>query len=194
MKQKPKIACVILAGGASVRFGSHKGLARLHNRPLVEHVVQALRTQTSGAIAINAKADSPYAGYADTILPDLLGEDMGPLSGLYAALNWAHGNDDPRVLTCAIDTPFLPDDLVEKLSAAEGAAIAKSYECIHPVCGIWPTTLMSQLEQQLAAGKGAAHIWAQTSGAVEIAFGKAGEPDPFFNINTPEDLAAASKL
>lgn len=194
MKQKPTVPCVILAGGASVRFGRDKGLAQLHDRPLIEHVVATLRAQTSGPIAVNAKAESSYAGYADTCLPDLLGEDMGPLAGLHAAMNWAFGNGEPRVLTCAIDTPFLPHDLVEKLSAAEGASIAKSHKRIHPVCGIWPTRLMSQLERQLVAGKGAAHIWARTCGAVEIAFGEEGGPDPFFNINTREDLAAASKL
>jgi len=194
MKEKPDITCIILAGGASVRFGGDKGLARLHGRPLIAHVVDKLRAQTSGIVGINAAANSPYVDFADIGVPDIAGDDLGPLAGLHAALSWAESKGLEQLVTCAIDTPFLPDDLILRLSEADGPAIAASLGRCHPVCGIWPTGLLRQLEQILAGGERAVQKWMQACGACEVAFAAEAGRDPFLNINTREDLEAASKL
>ena len=194
MTEKPDIACVILAGGASVRFGGDKGLAALRGRPLIGHVVERLRAQTGGVVGVNAAEGSLYASFADVVVPDLLGGGLGPLAGLHAALTWAKGQGDERVVTCAVDTPFLPGDLIERFLAADGPAVAASGGRVHPVCGIWPVGLLAQLEAMLEAGGRAVMGWVDACGAQRIEFAALDGLDPFFNINTVEDLAAASKL
>ena len=194
MTEKPDIACVVLAGGASARFGGDKGLAVLQGRPLIGHVLERLRAQTGGVVGVNAAEDSSYAAFADVVVPDLLGGGLGPLAGVHAALSWAKGQGSERVVTCAVDTPFLPGDLIERFLATDGPAVAASCGRVHPVCGIWPVGLLPQLERRLADGQRAAWGWAQLCGALRIEFAALDGLDPFFNINTADDLAAASKL
>ncbi len=186
--------CIILAGGQSARFGDDKGLAELDGRPLIAHVAERLRAQTRGVVGVNAPADSPYASFAEVCVPDILSGRLGPLAGLHAALSWAKAQGLARVVTCAVDTPFLPGDLVERFVVADGPAVAASCGRAHPVCGVWPVGVLAALEARLDEGRRAAMGWVDQCGAQRVEFAEADGRDPFFNINTPEDLALAAKL
>jgi molybdopterin-guanine dinucleotide biosynthesis protein A len=102
------------------------------------------------------------------------------------------------VLTVPADTPFLPLDLAERLAAAREAAgatvaCAASRGRIHAVVALWPVTLASVLEAALGEGTRRIDRWAEAQGLAVAEFAAEGA-DPFFNVNTPEDLAAAEAL
>lgn len=194
MEQKLNIACTVFAGGASKRFGEDKGMALLHGQPLLAHVIDSLREQTFGPIAVNARPESAYAAFGDTCVPDVRKGGLGPLAGLHAALSWAASIKMDQVATCALDTPFLPEDLLVRLSAQTGPVIASSNGRLHPVCGIWPVTLLPTLGKALDDGMRAAHAWAELCNAEHISFGQVDGHDPFFNINTLEDMEQAARV
>lgn len=193
---------VILAGGRGARMGgADKALLPLAGRPLVAHLIARLRPQCA-ALAINAGGDP--VRFAFTGLP-VLGDETpgqpGPLAGILAALDWAAGLGAGSVVAAAVDTPFLPADLVKRLRSAAGptgAAIAASPDArgemrLHPVFGLWPVASRDDLRKRLAAGERKVMLWARSQGAGVAEF-SALPFDPFLNINTPEDLKAAETL
>jgi molybdopterin-guanine dinucleotide biosynthesis protein A len=190
---------MILAGGLASRMGGgDKGLLPLCGRRLIDHVIDRLAPQVA-ALALNANDDpARFAALGLPVIPDPVPDRQGPLAGLLAGLDWADGLGAAAMVSVPADTPFLPRDLVARLQAAagpEGLAIAASPDAkgrlrAHPVCGLWPVALRPQLRAALAAGERRVGPWAETQGA-RLARFDAGPPDPFFNVNTPADLAAA---
>jgi molybdopterin-guanine dinucleotide biosynthesis protein A len=200
------IAGVVLAGGRSSRMGGgDKCLAPLGGKPLLAHVVERLKPQVA-ALAINANDDpARFAGFGLPVIADSVARSAGPLAGILAGLEWAKGLVPPvsLVVTVASDTPFLPNDLVARFLAAlketgRTSCVARSAGGVHPVIGLWPVTIAAELREALDRGLRKASAWAEQQGAVEVFFppAQSGEMpvDPFFNINRPEDLAAAEDL
>ncbi|MCC5986502.1 MAG: molybdenum cofactor guanylyltransferase MobA [Pararhodobacter sp.] len=195
---------VILAGGLASRMGGgDKGLLLLGGRRLVDHVIERLAPQV-GALAINANGDP--ARLADLGLPvigDSLPDRPGPLAGVLASMEWAAAMGAGSVITVAADTPFLPGDLVARLEAAaagspSGLALAASPDASgkvrrHPTCGLWPVSLRTALRRDVQQGERRAGRWADAHGAALALFDSA-RGDPFFNINTPDDLARAEAM
>ncbi|MFP4273401.1 MAG: molybdenum cofactor guanylyltransferase MobA [Paracoccaceae bacterium] len=194
---------VILAGGLARRMGGgDKGLHDLAGMPVLSHVIERIAPQVA-ALALNANGDPKrFAEFGLPVLPDPLPDHPGPLAGLLAGLDWAAGRGAETLVTVPSDTPFLPCDLVPRLLlAAEGAASGVAIAATdgpegprpHPVCGLWPVGLRAPLRVWLAEGKARVGQWAEERAAAEAVF-PAEEPDPFFNLNTPEDLAQARRL
>ncbi|MCB6176727.1 molybdenum cofactor guanylyltransferase [Rhodobacter sp. Har01] len=193
---------VILAGGQSRRMGGgDKGLLLLAGRPVLAHVRDRLAGQCR-RLALNANGDpARFAGLGLPVLPDVLPagveDSPGPLGGVLAAMDWAAGLGATEVVTVASDTPFLPLDLVARLAAAGPFAVAagatEAGPRLHPVCGLWPVALRPALAAALAAGERRIGQWAQARGAAVAVF-PAAVPDPFLNLNTPQDLTAAEAL
>ncbi|WP_375174453.1 molybdenum cofactor guanylyltransferase MobA [Pseudooceanicola sp.] len=187
---------VILAGGASRRMGGmDKGLMLLANRPLLAHVIDRIAPQTT-ALALNTNGPAgDYVRFGLPILPDALPDRPGPLAGVLTAIDWALGQGAECVVTVPADTPFLPGDLLPRLMlAAETATgapvLAQSAGRLHPVVGLWPVAWRDTLAEALQAGTRRMMEFAESAGATAVAF-PATDPDPFFNVNTPEDLARA---
>lgn len=190
---------VILAGGRATRMGGgDKGLRDLHGRPLMAHVIDRLAPQCA-ALAINANGDpARWSGFGLPVLADDVPDYPGPLAGVLAGLDWAAARGAQAVVTAAADTPFLPRDLVARLAAAGGFALAATADDsgrlrVHPTFGLWPVRLRHDLRAALVAGQRRVAGWALDQGAVQVAFDTLPF-DPFFNINTAEDLAAAEAL
>lgn len=191
------LPAVILAGGLSSRMGGgDKVLLDLHGQPLLAHVIARLAPQV-GPLAINANGDpARFARFGLPVLADSLPDFPGPLAGVLAAMDWAAGLGAASVLTAAGDTPFPPHDLVARLQAArpQGPALAADRDSsgetrLHPTFGLWPTALREDLRAALAEGVRRPRQWAARHQAGTAIF---DGPDPFFNINTPADLAHAS--
>ncbi len=183
---------VILAGGAARRMGGgDKALLPLGGARVIDHLLARLRGQV-GALALNANGDpGRWAGLDLPVLPDPLPGQPGPLAGLLAAMDWAAGLGSARVVTVPGDTPFLPRDLVARLAAADGAAIARDAAGRdHPVCGIWPVTAAALLRDLLARDQRRVMGFCAAVAARPVSFADS-PPPPFFNINTPQDLARA---
>lgn len=195
----PMIAGVILAGGRSRRLGGgDKCLLDLGGRPILGHVVDRFRPQVA-ALALNANGDAArFATFGLQVVPDDLPNFPGPLAGILAGLDWAAQAGFSALATVPADTPFLPRDLVARLDAARqerGAdlACAASRGMRHPVCGLWTVELRRALRRALVEEDlREVGAWAARHGPALAEY--PAEPfDPFFNINTPEDLAAAER-
>ena len=190
---------VILAGGRSTRLGGgDKPLLALGGRPLLARVIDRLRPQVR-ALALNANGDpARFAAFDVPVVPDPVGGFAGPLAGILAGLIWARGQADPPegIVTAAADTPFFPADLAARLTAAageDGLAIARSNGRLHAVFGYFPIACTDDLDQflRLEASRKVTG-WLDRRGFTAVDFpARDGPADPFFNINTPADLAAA---
>ena len=186
---------LILAGGAGRRLGGvDKALLTVAGTPLLSRVMARLAPQV-GRVAVSANGDpSRLAAFAATVLDDGPWQGQGPLAGVLAGLLWARSAGQDRLVTVAVDTPFLPGDLVSRLLAAaeHGFAIAQSAGRRHPTCAVWPVRAQALVENALQTGeRRIGHVLA-SAGAIEVAFDDDGG-DPFMNINTPQDLAAAER-
>ncbi|WP_127104820.1 molybdenum cofactor guanylyltransferase MobA [Pararhodobacter zhoushanensis] len=191
------IAGIVLAGGRATRMGGgDKALLPFGGRPLLAHVLARVGPQV-GAVAISANGDpARFAGFGLPVLADPVAGFPGPLAGVLAGMDWAHGLGAEAVLCVAGDTPFLPVDLVARLSEAGAFALAASASDgrmrQHPTVGLWPVRLREALREALARGENKVGRFAAEHGAVAVPFDAL--PDPFFNINTPDDLRAAEAL
>ena len=187
---------VILAGGLATRMGGgDKGLRELGGRTVLSRVIDRLSPQVAG-LALNANGDARrFAEYGLPVIPDSIEGHAGPLAGVLAGLDWAAGQGAETIVTAAADTPFFPGDLVPRLIlATEGMehplALAASPEGRHPTFGLWPVALRDDLRAALQAGLRKVVLWTDRHGG-RLAKFPGGDPDPFFNVNTPEDLALA---
>lgn len=200
---------VILAGGRATRMGGgDKALLDLAGRPLLSHVIERLAPQVAG-LALNANgAPARFEAFGLPVLPDSISGHPGPLAGVLAGLDWAAGQGADSIVTAAADTPFLPTDLVRRLCAA-GRGMAHPLVLAatpgdtgertrsrtraglvrHPTFGLWPVALRDDLRAALAGGLRKVVLWTEAHGGREALFEPAD--DPFFNVNTPGDLAAA---
>lgn len=196
---------VLLAGGKSSRMGGgDKCLRLLGGKPILARIIDRLNPQVSDAV-INANGDpSRFADFGLPVVPDSVAGYQGPLAGIHAALEWVRENRPgvDHVVTIATDTPFFPADLVRRfIEAGAGPStfcIAQSDAGIHPVIGLWPVGLAEALRTSLERGERKATTWTKDHGAIPVFFPPANvggqSIDPFFNINAPEDLAAAEAL
>ena len=192
---RDSIPAVILAGGLSRRMGGgDKGLLPFGDGTVLSSIIRRLAPQAR-PIGLNANGDpGRFAVLGLPVLPDSLPDRLGPLAGLLAAMEWATSLGADRVLTVPGDAPFLPPDLLLRLSKAGAPAIAASGGWVHPVVGLWPVTLAASLRHNLAQGLRRVEPFAQAAGATTVEFPiPPDSPDPFLNLNTPEDLAAARR-
>lgn len=155
---------------------------------LVEVLVERLRRQTSGPIAVNAAEDPVWVELGYPIANDRLPRGLGPLIGIHAALVWASELGYESVITAPVDTPILPDDYVAGLSHSAFPAIAKYSGKPHFIHGAWPVALASDLARQVSEGMRAVHAWTDRIEARECVFPEQAGLNPFFNVNTPSDL------
>ncbi|WP_368344624.1 molybdenum cofactor guanylyltransferase MobA [Pelagovum sp. HNIBRBA483] len=193
---------VILAGGKATRMGGgDKGLRRIGNKRIIDHVIARLGAQC-GPLAINANGEADrLAEFGVPVLPDSLPDHPGPLAGVLAGLDWAAELGAEAIITAAADTPFFPADLAEKLQGAagpEGLALAASPGpegkiFRQPTFGLWPVTLRDDLREALKGGLRKIVIWTEAHHAGSAVF-EADGYDPFFNINTPDDIAEAERI
>jgi molybdopterin-guanine dinucleotide biosynthesis protein A len=156
--------------------------------------VARLAPQVS-SLAINANGDA--ARFADIGLPVLADAhaDAGPLAGVLAGMIWARDQGCDAVVTVAGDTPFFPADLVARLQGGDAAhpvvtrvAVAAT-DRAHPVFALWDVGLVAVLDAALVKGTRRVGEFTAAQDAQVIRFAFSGPIDPFFNINTPDDLA-----
>lgn len=195
---------VILAGGLARRMGGgDKGLLTLDDRSILQHVIDRLAPQVAD-VALNANGNpARFASLGLPVISDSISEFPGPLAGVLAGLDWAHEQGATAIVTAAADTPFFPNDLVARLIAGAGdtekpLALAASVDAggkkwRQPTFGLWPVALRDDLRQALTNGLRKVVMWTDHHNAREVVF-EALDYDPFFNVNTPDDLAAARAL
>jgi molybdenum cofactor guanylyltransferase len=193
---------LVLAGGLARRMGGgDKARLRIGNQTILERVLDRLAPQCV-ALVLNANGDP--ARFADTglpVIPDTVPGFVGPLAGILAGLEWAaqHAPAISDVVSVPGDCPFLPPDLVVRLAAARKEAgtplaCARSGEWRHHVIALWPVKLRADLRSALVEhGLRKIEMFTAPQG-VAIVDWPITPVDPFFNVNTPEDMAEANRV
>ncbi len=182
--------------------GGNKALKEIGGKPMLDHVISRLESQVSSLI-LNANGDPHHFDlYGFPIVADTIEGFTGPLAGILAAMRHAKANHPAitHIASAASDTPFFPLDLVEQLSDAARdettIVLAGSGGNKHPVFGLWPVALADDLDSWLrTTDTYKVLVWIERHrlAVVDFPLIEHGSQtlDPFFNANTPEDIAAA---
>lgn len=193
-----KIIGAIIAGGQSSRMaGREKAFFELHGKPILAHVIERFGLQVD-QLVINANGDAArFSEFGLGVIPDVLTSLTTPLAGLHASLQYAQKAKAGVLVSVPSDTPFLPIDLVARLlekTVTSGAAIASSGGQDHYIIGAWKTELLDDLALAIAKDKlFRVKDWAQRAAAQKVEW-PIHPFDPFFNVNTPEDLRIAEQI
>ncbi len=194
---------LILAGGKSSRMGSDKGLLTIGGQTILEHIAYRLRPQVS-ELTLNAPTDFPsFLGLR--CVADRIDGQIGPLAGVLSGLRdiEARGLSATHLLTVPSDSPFVPHDLVSRLASAaddaEAIVITASDGRNHPVFGLWPVSIADDLERWLSDPENRRiKAFFERHPVATVEFPMIETPngllDPFFNINTPDDLDEARRF
>jgi molybdopterin-guanine dinucleotide biosynthesis protein A len=193
---------IILAGGLAQRMGGgDKPMRAVSGRPILMRVAERLAPQCDGLI-LSANGDpTRFAALGLPVVADTIAGFAGPLAGVLAGLDWAaaHRPDAGWVVSAPGDCPFLPRDLVARLHAARLAenaplAVAASGGRAHPTIGLWSLALRDGLRHALVVeGCRKVSQWTARYTLATVAWPIA-PIDPFFNVNTSEELAEAERL
>lgn len=202
MSTPESVVGIILAGGLARRMGGgDKCLLPLVGKTLLQRTIERAQPQVR-SLLLNANGNSlRFARTRLPVVPDIYPDNLGPLAGIHAGLRWmqADNPDAEWLASFASDTPFFPPDLVVRLFTAATTqhaqlAVATSKNRAHPIFSLWHASLIGKIEQQLETG-GIPRLqdWLKQQKLVEVEF-SAESYDPFFNINTPQDLYAAEPM
>ncbi|HEX2655437.1 MAG TPA: molybdenum cofactor guanylyltransferase MobA [Xanthobacteraceae bacterium] len=200
--ETPPTYGLVLAGGLARRMGGgDKALIEIGGKTILERTLARFAPQCAGVV-INANGDpARFARFNLPIIADNVTGFAGPLAGILAGLDWL-AEKFPQIEWMASvpgDCPFLPADLITCLHAARRAsnaplACARSGEWRHPVVGLWQVSLRDDLRHALIKEDlRKIEVWTARHG-IGIADWPAEPVDPFFNVNTPEDVAAADRI
>ncbi len=187
---------MILAGGLSRRMGQEKALMDLAGQPVLAHVIARFGPQTSGLVLnANGGADR-FARFGLPVIADVAEfAGAGPLAGILAGLEYAAGRSLSHIACVPCDAPFLPKNLVAALLAGNYSGkicYATGPRGIEPLFALWPVAQAEELRQLLRAGLRKVQEALAALPCQSIAFaGSPGAPDPFTNLNRPQDAQAA---
>ena len=188
----------VLAGGKSQRFGEDKSQVKLNGKLLIDYILSEIIDEFK-EILIVSNNQIKYKNYKNISLINDLKKDQGPLGGVLSAMKWAKEKNDKYkwISTFPVDTPFFKKDILQKFlseidSEESKLFFIKSNNTRHNIFGIWSIDLMKKLEHDLNEGQRKVEVWANSVG-VKVINMEFINKDPFFNINTKEDLEKAKE-
>ena len=196
---------VVLAGGRSRRMMEEdKALIEISGQTMLDRVVTRLGAQVSGLV-INSNGSASRFKANLPVVADITDDFAGPLAGILATMRWAerHAPHAFWLVSAAVDTPFFPHDLVDRMVMAMGGpepavVLAQSGEQVHPTFGLWPIALADDLEAFLMRGDRKVLLWAEQHLCSRAIFTGPTidgiEIDPFFNVNCPDDIDVAEAI
>jgi molybdopterin-guanine dinucleotide biosynthesis protein A len=181
--------------------GGDKCLRTIGGVTILARIIDRVQDQVS-RLAINANGDPQrFAEFSLPVVADVVPDFAGPLAGVLSGMEWAaeYEPDCRWIASIPTDAPFLPTDLIAKLSEVlvrENAelACAASGGQVHPVVGLWPVEMRAQLRQALVVEDiRKIDVFTVNYRLAEVTF-DVDPVDPFFNTNRPEDLQEAERL
>ena len=191
----------ILAGGQSKRMGKDKIFLELNNKKLIEHTIDKVKKYLKEVIIITNQDNEFFFKNNLTTVKDCVEGQLGPLVGILTAMKWAKENLNKCswIATFPCDTPFFPESIIKsfiKESEKKESLIlcASSHGRKHNIFGLWSLDLYDKLKDDLTNHKvRKVQDWIEKNKIKNLEF-KFKDYDPFFNINTEEDLEFAKKL
>jgi molybdopterin-guanine dinucleotide biosynthesis protein A len=194
------ILAVVLAGGKSKRFGEDKNTVKLGSKTLLEHVMFKITNKFEEIVIVSSHPLEIKKTKNITIIPDCL-YDLGPLAGVLSSMKWIKENKKSYqwIATFPSDTPFFDPSIIEeykkKVKLKESSLFfVRSNEKRHNIFGLWSIDLLETLENDLIKNNyRKVEEWANKIVVKTIDI-KIENYDPFFNINTKEDLKIAQNI
>ena len=191
----------ILAGGQSKRMGKDKLFLEFNNKKLIEHTIDKVKKYLKKVIIITNQDNEFFSKNNLTTVKDCIEGQLGPLVGILTAMKWAKENLNKCswVATFPCDTPFFPENIIksfiEESKKKESLILcASSHGRKHNIFGLWSLDLYDKLKDDLINKKvRKVQDWTEKNKIKNLEF-KFKDYDPFFNINTEEDLEFAKKL
>ena len=191
----------ILAGGQSKRMGKDKLFLELNNKKLIEHTIVKVKKYLKKVIIITNQDNEFFSKNNLTAVKDCIEGQLGPLVGILTAMKWAKENFSKCswIATFPCDTPFFPESIIksfiEESKKKESLILcASSHGRKHNIFGLWSLDLYDKLKDDLINKKvRKVQDWTEKNKIKNLEF-TYKDYDPFFNINTEEDLEFAKKL
>ena len=189
---------VVLAGGKSQRFGQDKSQVKLQNKLLIDYILEEIVDEFKEVLIIANEQIEFMQSQNISVIKDFK-SGVGPLGGVLTAMKWIKKNNKHYkwISTFPSDTPFFTKKelkyFYKKIEINESKLFfIKSKDTRHNIFGLWSVSLIEKLEADIMKGERKVEIWADSIGVktVNIDYKK---PNPFFNINTKEDLEKAVK-
>ena len=190
---------VVLAGGKSQRFGEDKSQVKLGDKILIDYILSEIIDEFNEVLVVSNNSINFKKSKKISLIQDFK-KDLGPLGGVLTAMKWVKDNnkDYQWISTFPVDTPFFKNqilkDFLKNINQEEDKLFfIKSNNTRHNIFGIWSIDLIDKLEEDLARGERKVEFWANSVGVknIEMEF---DNKDPFFNINTKEDLKKAIEI
>lgn len=190
---------VVLAGGEAKRFGENKSQAQLGGKILIDYILSEILKQFNEVLIV---ANDPINHLSSNKILKIedYKKNLGPLGGVLSAMKWVKKNDKKYqwISTFPSDTPFFKikifNDFLTEVNERESELFfMNSNQKRHNIFGLWSVNLIDQLEKDLENGSRKVEKWANNIGVktIDIEFDK---EDPFFNVNTKEDLEKVEKI
>ena len=189
----------VLAGGKSQRFGEDKSQVTLANKLLIDYVLSEIIDQFYEVLIVSNNSIN-YQNSKKIIKIEDYKRGLGPLCGVLSAMRWIKENkrDYQWIATFPVDTPFFKreilQDFIKNINFKDSDLFfIKSNNTRHNIFGLWSIKLLDRLEKDLNDGERKVELWANNVG-VKIINMEFPNNDPFFNINTKEDLKKAEEI
>ena len=189
---------VVLAGGKSQRFGQDKSQVKLQNKLLIDYILEEIVDEFKEVLIIANEQIKFMQSQNISVIKDFK-SGVGPLGGVLTAMKWIKENNKHYkwISTFPSDTPFFTKKelkyFYKKIDINDSKLFfIKSKDTIHNIFGLWSVSLIEKLEADIMKGERKVEIWADSIGVKTVNIGYK-KPDPFFNINTKEDLERAIK-
>ncbi len=194
--QHNNILGVVLAGGKSQRFGEDKSQVKLGDKLLIDYILSEILDEFNEVLLVSNNLINFKKSEKISLIKDFK-KDLGPLGGVLTAMKWVKENNKNYqwISTFPVDTPFFKNqllkDFLNKINMEKGKLFfIKSNNTRHNIFGLWSIDLIDKLEEDLDKGERKVEVWANSIGVKNINM-KFENKDPFFNINTKEDLKKA---
>ena len=188
----------VLAGGKSQRFGEDKSQVKLEGKLLLDYILSEISSEFREILIVsNNKIDFKNSEKI-SIIEDFK-KGLGPLGGVLSAMKWVKENnkDYKWISTFPADTPFFKKEILQKFYGEieiekSRLFFIKSNKTRHNIFGLWSIDLLDKLEEDLNKGDRKVELWANSVG-VKVIDMDFKNIDPFFNINTKQDLEKAKE-
>ena len=194
------ILAVVLAGGKSKRFGRDKSQVKLGNKILIDYILSEIIDLYKDILIVTNEPIKFLNSDKISITSDIK-KGLGPLGGVFSAMRWVKDNrkNYKWISTFPIDTPFFKKEHLSKFYKKinldkSNLFFMKSKNTRHNIFGLWSLELFEKLEVALKRGDRKVELWANEIGVKTIDFEHENNKDPFFNINTEEDLENAKNI